>query len=249
MSTISSRPLPYLFTLGIPLLLIALLLLGTEYIDFTLADLFYQPGKGFIGPHSGLLEDWLHDRAKQAVIVLCAIILVSWLISLVYQPWHRYRRVLSFMVLSLSLTSSIVTPLKALTAVQCPWDLEQYGGSETYTPLLSERAATLKPGRCWPGGHASSGFSLFVLYFAWRDRKPRVARAFFIGALSLGAVFSVGRMLQGAHFLSHNLWTALFDWLICLGCYYLILYRPEQEVALSATQQPPAPLHCTHNQY
>ncbi|MNE75968.1 hypothetical protein D3C80_1721730 [compost metagenome] len=35
-------------------------------------------------------------------------------------------------------------------------------------------------------------------------------------------------MLQGAHFFSHNVWTALFDWLICLGCYRLILYRQAQ---------------------
>ena len=32
-------------------------------------------------------------------------------------------------------------------------------------------------------------------------------------------------MIQGAHFLSHNLWTAVFCWLICLGCYHLLLYR------------------------
>jgi len=32
-------------------------------------------------------------------------------------------------------------------------------------------------------------------------------------------------MMQGAHFLSHNIWTAVFCWLIGLGSYYLILYR------------------------
>ncbi|MNY79341.1 hypothetical protein D3C86_2199390 [compost metagenome] len=34
--------------------------------------------------------------------------------------------------------------------------------------------------------------------------------------------------MQGAHFLSHNVWTALFDWLICLGCYRMLLYRQQQ---------------------
>jgi membrane-associated PAP2 superfamily phosphatase len=32
-------------------------------------------------------------------------------------------------------------------------------------------------------------------------------------------------MMQGAHFLSHNLWTLLFDWTICLLCYRWVLYR------------------------
>ena len=33
--------------------------------------------------------------------------------------------------------------------------------------------------------------------------------------------------MQGAHFLSHNLWTALFDWMIALGFYHLLLYHPQ----------------------
>ena len=33
-------------------------------------------------------------------------------------------------------------------------------------------------------------------------------------------------MLQGAHFFSHNIWTAVFCWLLCLGAYYVVLYRP-----------------------
>jgi len=129
--------------------------------------------------------------------------------------------------MALALSTVIVTPLKALTAVHCFWDLAQHGGEEIYTPLLAERAPTLKPGRCWPGGHASSGFSLFALYFLFRDTRPRLARGLLVGALLFGSLLSLGRMLQGAHFLSHNLWTAAFDWLICLGCYRWLLYCQE----------------------
>jgi membrane-associated PAP2 superfamily phosphatase len=54
-----------------------------------------------------------------------------------------------------------------------------------------------------------------------RDRKPRLAKAA-LGLAVAGSVLSVGRMMQGAHFLSHNIWTAVFCWLIGLGCYYLV---------------------------
>lgn len=64
------------------------------------------------------------------------------------------------------------------------------------------------------------------MFFALRDRFPRAARGALIGALALGSVLSLGRTMQGAHFLSHNLWTLLFDWCICLLCYRLLLYRP-----------------------
>ena len=42
---------------------------------------------------------------------------------------------------------------------------------------------------------------------------------------------------QGAHFLSHNLWTASLCWLISLAVYDLLLYRPSSVPAtdLAAT--------------
>ena len=132
---------------------------------------------------------------------------------------------MGYLVLALGLSTSIVSPLKTLTGVHCPWSLSEFGGTEMFTPLLAERAPTLKPGRCWPGGHASAGFSLLALYFVLRDRRPRLAHIALGVALALGTLMSAGRVMQGAHFASHNLWTLLFDWTICLACYRLLLYR------------------------
>ena len=213
--------------LGIPLALMALLLLlDPSGVDFALAHLFYDPGLGFIGRHNFWLEDILHDRAKQAVIVLGVLAISGFLLSLLLVKWRAWRRPLGYLVLSLAISTSIVTPLKKLTAMQCPWSLSEFGGAEAFSPLLGERAATDNPGRCWPGGHASAGFSLIALFFALRDRRPRTARIALAVAMGLGTLFSIGRMMQGAHFLSHNLWTLLFDWLICTLCYRWLLYRP-----------------------
>ena len=49
-------------------------------------------------------------------------------------------------------------------------------------------------------------------------------------ALAVGTVFSVARMMQGAHFLSHNLRTRLIDWTICLLCYRWVLYYPSDKI-------------------
>jgi membrane-associated PAP2 superfamily phosphatase len=202
-----------------------LLLVDPGPLDMAISNLFYEPDVGFIGRHSFFLEDILHDRAKQAVIVIGVLAIVGFLLSLLPTRLRQYRRSLGYLVLAMALCTSLVTPLKALTNVQCPWSLQQYGGDQVHTPLLGERPPTDKAGRCWPGGHASSGFSLLALFFMLRDRRPRAARAALIVALTLGAVFSIGRTMQGAHFLSHNIWTLLFDWCISLICYRLILYR------------------------
>ena len=92
------------------------------------------------------------------------------------QRLKPYRRELGCLVLSLGLATAFVSPLKTITGVQCPWSLQEFGGQETYSKLLSPRPPTDKPGRCWPGGHAATGFALFALFFALRDRQPRMAR-------------------------------------------------------------------------
>lgn len=66
-----SRPFNFQLWLALPLSFMALMLLvDPGPLDVAISNLFYQPGEGFIGRHSFFLEDILHDRAKQAVIVI-----------------------------------------------------------------------------------------------------------------------------------------------------------------------------------
>lgn len=222
-----SRPLNWPLALGIPaLLVVGLLLLEFTNLDMWMARMAYDSrARQFLGRHSAFLENVLHDRAKQAVIAIALFALLAFAGAFVVRQLKPWRRELGCVVLSMALSTSFVTPLKALTAVQCPWSLTQFGGTETYSKVFDTRPVTDSPGRCWPGGHAATGFTLFALYFALRDRRPRLARYAFGFALGLGVIFSVGRMLQGAHFFSHNVWTAVFCWWICLGAYCAVLYR------------------------
>jgi len=230
---IRPRPLNLWLCLGIPFAtIVALLLLEQTSLDMNIADLFFDQTAGqFIGRHSYLLENILHDRVKQGVILFSLLAVVGFIASFFWSRLFNWRRELGYLVLALSLSTAFVTPLKQLTQVQCPWSLTQFGGKETYSKLLEPRPATDKPGLCWPGGHAATGFCLFALFFGLRDRKPRLAKAALGLAFVAGSVLGVGRMMQGAHFLSHNIWTAVFCWLIGLGCYYLVLYRRGVAVA------------------
>ena len=225
----ASRPLDFRLALGLPLAAMAFLLLfDPSRLDFAISRWFYVPGDGFIGRHYGsFLENFLHDRAKQLVIVIGVLAIAGFLVSLLPTAFSRWRRVLGYVVLAMGLSTSLVNPLKTLTGMHCPWSLQEFGGKEIHTALLDDRAPPVaRAERCWPGGHASAGFSLLALFFALRDRRPRLARLALWTALGLGALFSVGRVMQGAHFLSHNLWTLLLDWTICALAYRLILYRP-----------------------
>lgn len=130
-------------------------------------------------------------------------------------------------MLSLGLATALVSALKTITGVQCLWSVQEFGGQETYSKLLSPRPPTDKPGRCWPGGHAATGLALFALFFALRDRQPRMARYALIRCRLGQRLFR--QPYDARHTLfSHNEWTAIFCWLICLRLYCLLLYRPSK---------------------
>lgn len=145
-----SRPFNFYLGFGLPLALM-LLLADPTALDFAIARWAYDPQAGFIGRHSRFLEDILHDRAKQAVIIFGVLAIVGFVLSLLIGRWRTWRRPLGYLVLAMGLSTSYVTPLKALTGVHCPWSLSEFGGEETYTPLLSAREPTDEPGHCWPG--------------------------------------------------------------------------------------------------
>ena len=82
-----SRPFNFRLGFGLPALLMAALLIGEpSQLDFALSRLFYEPGAGFVGRHSWLLEDFLHDRVKQLVILIGVLAIAGFLLSLLHNP-------------------------------------------------------------------------------------------------------------------------------------------------------------------
>ncbi len=88
---------------------------------------------------------------------------------------------------------------------------------------------TQPAGKCWPGGHASTAFSLFAFYFYWNKQHPKFARIALLGTIFFGAALSISQTLRGAHFISHNIWTGLICWLVSLGLYKIMLYKRDYQ--------------------
>jgi membrane-associated PAP2 superfamily phosphatase len=196
-------------------------------LDWHVSNRFFDPlAMRFPLRDNVFLEFGMHHVAKYVVVAFALGVAALALAAFLHPPWRRYRRVLVFLVLALGLSSAAVSALKTLTGHHCPWDLTVYGGSMPFFGVLEARPDGVPPGRCWPSGHASTGFCLFGLYFAarWTGRR-RLAAGTLAAALTLGFVFGLGRVAQGAHFLSHNLWSATVCWLVTLILYELLLRR------------------------
>lgn len=171
------------------------------------------------GPGAWWAQDLIHG-AGGALVRLAGVALVAcWLLACRRPALARWRRAAGYAVVAAATGAILVGALKATTDVDCPRALEPFGGDRPYVHLFADRPDALPRARCFPGGHSSSGFAFFALYFALRDRHRRAARAALGLALALGALFAFGQEARGAHFLSHDAWSSAIMWFTSLAMY------------------------------
>jgi membrane-associated PAP2 superfamily phosphatase len=209
----------------VPLALLLLLLaLDATDIDRTISFWFFDAvTQTFPWRHSFLFDSVLHHWVKYAVILVtclaAAMLMFTWIV-----PALRTRRpLLLFIVLAMTLAPLTVTTLKQITDRPCPWDIADFGGSVPYTHLLEMRKQPHAAGLCFPAGHASTGFALLAFYFAaWREKRRALARIALIAGIAAGLLLGLARVVQGAHFVSHVLWSGLVCWLVMIALHALL---------------------------
>ncbi len=123
------------------------------------------------------------------------------------------RRPLVLLAVSVLLSTAVISSLKHFTHMDCPWDMQPYGGLRPYLDLFDARPAGMKASGCFPAGHASAGYAWVALYFFALSVAPRWRwRGLWCG-LGVGLLFGLSQQLRGAHFMSHDVWTVTVCWL------------------------------------
>lgn len=178
--------------------------------DLALARVFGS-AHGFALRGNWLLEQWLHDGAR----CLAWALLLYLVFALFWPPGFLRRAGLGArvqIVVSVLLALALVNLAKWLSLTSCPWDLAQFGGLARQVSHWAVGVADGGGGRCFPAGHAASGFAFVGGYFALRAAAPRAARRWLAAALCAGFVLGGAQQARGAHFMSHTLWTGWLCW-------------------------------------
>jgi membrane-associated PAP2 superfamily phosphatase len=188
---------------------------GTD-IDMRLAQLVYDHGSAsFPLRHAWLAETFSHGVMRTVLSLIGACFVIAAAID-AWRPrpyWeHGVRMRLRVVALSAVLVPLATSLLKRVSSSHCPWDLQQFGGTELYVRLFDSAMAGAPAGHCMPAGHVSSALWLISLTVFWLPHRPRKAAAVFVLALGLGAVLGWVQQLRGAHFLTHTLWSI---WIAC----------------------------------
>jgi membrane-associated PAP2 superfamily phosphatase len=196
-------------------------LFATTHLDLTIAKsgFFDAAHMQWVGARSWWIGAFLHTGGRWAIRLIVASACVLWLAT--HRGWRlrALRRPVGYFIVASVLSIAVVGLLKTLTNVDCPWDLTPFGGHFPVVSLFADRPDALRAGRCFPAAHASSGYALVALYFQFRERSRTLARiGLGIGVLT-GAVFGLAQQARGAHFMSHDLWSAYIVWLIAASIY------------------------------
>lgn len=187
--------------------------------DLALARVF-GTASGFPLRDHWLWSSVLHQGARRVAWTLqFGLLLAVWWPVGVLRVLTKRQRVAMLIASMLSLV--VVSMLKTSSQTSCPWDLAQFGGNALYISHWNWGAADGGVGRCFPAGHASAAFCFLPGYFWLRDKAPRAANIWLALTLVAGSTIGLAQQVRGAHYLSHNLWTAWLCWVVAGACYLL----------------------------
>lgn len=234
-------------------LLALLALFGLCYglgLDFALSSFWYQlQGQSWTLQHHWLTEGVLHQGARTLNQLLIAGLLLHFVWQLTRQQYRRVRGLAAAhrasnwtpsrqqahgrLLLSLTFSLAGVALLKHSLPMDCPWDLQAFGGTQSFTGLFSNWPANRAPNACFPAGHASIGFAWLGLYFFCLQLYPKLTRPVLMLSLTLGFGLGLVQQLRGAHFISHDIASAAWCWsMACLCAYWPTLRQRLSPVSL-----------------
>lgn len=237
-----TRKAYYLLNLGVPLLLamVVFMLFDLTHLDRLISNLLLDPVTGqFPLLHDQwfekvthkwprILPNWTGEAAIIGSLLSCLwpllakrpalannLLLENSRIAPLLRFTTRYQRDFFFVVVAFALSTTVIHYLKSHTSVYCPVETTLYGGEQLRVEWFENFSWFNKAGdgRCWPGGHASSGFTLLALYFVARRHRWQHARKLLVAILLIGLIYGTTRVLQGWHYMSHTFWAGIFVWL------------------------------------
>lgn len=202
--------------------------------DYGVVDRWFDPGSGVFPARHALWAGALHAAGRWLAVAVGVLALAVWAAGFKWPRWRGLRRGAGYVFLCFALGPGLVALGKRYSNVDCPWDLTRYGGDRPAVGLFEDRPDELPAGHCFPAGHSSGAFAFFSFYFVLRRSRPRAAVAALAGAAALGLLYAGTQWARGAHFPTHDLWTAWICWNACLALAPVLRERPAVRAAAGA---------------
>lgn len=222
-----------LLKLAVGFFILGLILLVEKYSDFdiVLQNHFFNhdTNQWLIDPaHHKNLSIFFYKGLKTFTMICGLLCLFFLLTSFKITSFQKYRKPTLILLLSLIFVPLIVAGAKYITNVYCPYQLEIYNGINPLVRIIDnypDGFTQLKPGRCFPAGHATAGFAFMALFYCFNDRRKKILGLGF--GILLGFTAGIYQMMRGQHFLSHTLFSMVASFMVIMIINKIISYLPK----------------------
>ncbi|ANQ85327.1 phosphatase PAP2 family protein [Azoarcus olearius] len=212
-SPASTRPVePLTLIIMATLLLCAGVFSLWPQIDIAVSRLFYDPVRGFAGNHNVAALALYRGIPMASKAIIVGLFLALLVLAFLRSPAARRRRIqVGYLLVAMALGPGLFVDvgLKDYWGRARPAKVEAFGGASTFSPALVP--SNQCDGNCsFVSGHASAGFYLVSLGFLG---GAAARRRWVLVGLAAGAVFGLGRISQGGHFLTDIVFSFYATWL------------------------------------
>nr|WP_232528699.1 hypothetical protein [Stenotrophomonas acidaminiphila] len=119
--------------------------------DQWLADQLYR----WEGSRWAFKDAWwtthvIHRGGKNLSTLAGVLVMLALLRACLDTRWKALRRPLLYLLLAVGLSTGMVALLKSMTQMDCPWDLQRYGGLRPFIGLFESRPELLGRAACFP---------------------------------------------------------------------------------------------------
>jgi len=202
----NGRSGPSIF-LPLALLLVATALIRVFGLDMRLAARFHDSQNGwFLG--SNWLVQLLYHYGTWPSIIVAIVAGIVWVTSAFNNRLRSNRQLAMFVALTMVVGPGLLVNLvfKEHYGRPRPREVTEFGGHREFAPVLEPHVG--EGGQSFPSGHAAMGFFWLSLGIFYCERNRRLALASVVLGLVHGVCMGIGRIAQGAHWLSDILWAA-----------------------------------------
>jgi len=216
--------------LFLPLLVLGLvsIIIAVSDGDRGVADYFYSiQGNNWVWKNSWTAEVFFHQGGRNFSLLLAMLLLIFLIVSYLNPLFSSHKKPLLYFFLATAGSSLLISCLKSLLAVSCPWEFYRYGGDLPYTGVVEQ--LFLRNGKgCFPAGHASAGYAWVSCYFFGLYYRSKWRWLGLGAALISGTVFGLIQQIRGAHFISHDVWSMALCWFFSLSLFISFFKVPGQ---------------------
>ncbi len=198
-------------------ILISLLFYYYPQIDIWFSGLFFKNNHFFLRQNNFLT--YIHQFVPiitKTIILLCLALLILYIL-LKRSILDLTPLKVAYILLALLIGPGLIinTTLKNNWGRARPYTIEEFGGDKKFSPAFV-MTNQCKKNCSFSSGDPSVGFVMFTLVFLYGSRWMWLP-------LSLGGVFGLTRIMQGAHFLSDVVISGIITVWVCYLLYLALI--------------------------